>query len=338
MRDFTVNVISNKEGGKVPVYLAGQVMVDIQQIIMDIGEYLTSRALRIQKSMKRELLSRFILYMGADGGIVLDTAVDKPEVERFGNIVDDALALTESTMEAMGSGAGGYWMEDNYADAFYRKHIIYDLVALDEHMSAFPECTLMFGPAGSPKKFGHVDVEKLYSYVKEKGNIGTGAVVGTITASQSKSKGTRLSLVCEDEKVKLSFADGDSEKAALALVDSGPVIIGGQTVVDDEGNLIEIRQAGGVTPAKTIQFQRLVASNGDINLTNPVKAVINYTPGTWNLRNEETGVSVRHPTWDAAVQAFHDQMVFLWTQYADDDRPLEGEEAEIRDYIKGLTQ
>jgi len=49
-------------------------------------------------------------------------------------------------------------------------------------------------------------------------------------------------------------------------------------------------------------------------------------------------VSVKHPTWDAAVQAFHDQMVFLWTQYADDDRPLEGEEAEIRDYIKGLTQ
>ena len=45
-----------------------------------------------------------------------------------------------------------------------------------------------------------------------------------------------------------------------------------------------------------------------------------------------------YPTWDAAVQAFHDQMVFLWTQYADDDRPLEGEEAEIRDYIKGLTQ
>ena len=338
MRDFTVNVISSKENGKIPVYVAGQVMVDVQQLLMDIGEYLTSRALRVQKSMKSELLSRFILYMGADGGISLDTSVDVPEVERFGNIVDDALALTESAMEAMGSGAGGYWMEDNFADAFYRKHIIYDLAALDQHLSSYPECSLMFGPAENPKKFGHLDLEKLSKYLDEKGNVGTGAVIGILTASQSKSKGTRLSLMCGEDKVRLNFTDDESEKAALALVDSGPVFIGGQTVIDDKGTLIEIRQAGGVTPAKSIQFQRLVASNGDVNLTNPVKATINYAPGSWNLRNEETGVSVKHPTWDAAVQAFHDQMVFLWTQYADDDRPLEGEEAEIRDYIKGLTQ
>lgn len=337
MRDFTVNVVPNEEGRKVPVFLAGQVMVDIQQILMDVGEYLTSRALRIQKSMNRGLISRFLLYMTPEGGISIDTEADLPEVGEFGNIVDDALQLTESTMEAIGSGAGGYWMEDNYADPFYRRHIIYDLVALDEHLSAFPEYSLMFGPADNPKKFGHVDVQKMAAFVREKGQIGTGAVIGLLTASVSKSKGTRLNLMCGDDRVRLSFADRDSENAALALVDKGPVIIGGQTVIDENGTLQEIRQAGGVKAADSIQFNRLVASNGDVRLSNPIKVTIRYAPGSWTLRNEETGVSVTHPTWDKAVQAFHDQMVFLWTQYSDPEKPLEGEEAEIRDYLRTLS-
>ncbi len=337
MRDFTVNVVPNEEGGKVPVFLAGQVMVDIQQILMDIGEYLTSRALRIQKSMSRGLISRFLLYMGPDGGITLDTTVDAPEVGDFGNIVDDALELTENTLVAMGSGAGGYWMEDNFGDAFYRKAIIYDLVALDEHLSSFPDCSLMFGPSENPHRFGHVDIEKLASFIKEKGDVGTGAIIGTVSATVSRSKGTMLSIVSGDRKVKLSFVDKDAEKAALALVDR-PAIIGGQIVIDGDGNPVEIRQAGGVTAAESIQFQRLVAANGDVKLAKPVKARIVYAPGSWTLRNDETGISVTHPTWDQAVQAFHDQMVFLWTQYSDPERQLEGEEAEIRDYLKGLSE
>ncbi len=338
MRDFTVNVVPNEENGKVPVFLAGQVMVDIQQMLIDIGAYLTAKALRVQKSMNEKLISRFMLYLGPEGGLCLDTSVSETEVDSHGNIVDDALALTESVLEAMGSGNGGYWMEDNFADAFYRKCVIYDLVELERHLSAFPECTMYFGPSENPKKFGHVDIEKMASFVKEKGNIGTGAVIGTIAAQQSKSKGTRLFLMCGDDRVRLSFADADAEKAALALANKGPVILGGQTVLAEDGTLTEIRQAGGITAAESIQFRRLVAGNGDVVLTNPVKAKIEYSPGSWRLKNEETGVSVTHPTWDAAVQAFHDQMVFLWTQYSDDTRELDGEEAEIRDYLRSLTQ
>ena len=338
MRDFSVNVISSKENGKIPVYVAGQVMVDVQQLLMDIGEYLTSRALRVQKSMKSELLSRFILYMGADGGISLDTSVDVPEVERFGNIVDDALALTESAMEAMGSGAGGYWMEDNFADAFYRKHIIYDIVSLSQHLAAFPECSLMYGPAENPKKFGQVDVQKMAAFVREKGNIGVGATIGLITSSQSKSKGIRLSLVSGENRARLTFADSDSEKAALALADKGPVMIGGRLVVDDEGNLTEILDAGGVTAAENIMFHRLLAANGDVVLAHPLKANIIYDSGKWTLKNPETGISVTHDSWDETVQAFHDQMVFLWVEYADSEKQFEGEEAEIRDYLLSLAQ
>ncbi len=335
MKNFTVNVIPAEEGGKVPVFLAGQVMVDIQQMLMDIGEYLTTKELRIQKGIGRALISRFILYMGADGA--LDTAVDVPETESRGNIVDDALTVMENMMDAVGSGAGGYWMEDNFTDAFYRKHIIYDIVSLSQHLAAFPDCSLMYGPAENPKRFGQVDVQKMAAFVREKGNIGVGATIGLISAQQSKSKGTRLSLISGDSRARLSFADRDSENAALALADKGPVMIGGRLVVDDDGNLTEILDAGGVTAAENIMFRRLLAANGDIVLSQPLRANIIYDSGKWTLKNPETGISVTHDSWDETVQAFHDQMVFLWVEYADPDKQFEGEEAEIGEYLLSLA-
>lgn len=338
MRNFAVNVVSEREGGKVPVFLAGQVMVDVQQILMDVGEYITARELRIQKAMSQSMLSKFILYMGADGSVSTDTSVDMPEVEGYGNIVDDALELTERTMDALGSGVGGYWMEDNFADPFYRSHIIYDLVALSEHMSEFPDCTLMYGSEGEPKKFGRVDVQKMAAFLKEKGNTGNGATLGILSSAVSKSKGVRYTLECAGDKARVTFADEASEKAAAALVGKGPVFIGGTIVYGEDGTILEIRNAGGAAPAESISFRRLVAGNGDIKLANPVKASISYNGEKWKLYNEGTGISVAQDTWDATVQVFHDQMVFLWTEYMDDSKELEGEEAEVRDYFRSLIQ
>ena len=338
MKNFTVNVIPDKEDGKVPVYLAGQVMVDIQQLLMDVGEYLTAKELRIQRSMNSDLLSRFILYMGADGSMTMDTSVNVPETETRGNIVDDALELMERTMDALGNGSGGSWVEDNYTDPFYRKHVTYDILRLSTHLSDFPGCTLMYGPADNPKRYGQADMEKLSAFIRDKGNEGVGATIGLIVSSQSKSKGTRLSLLQGENRVRLNFADDENEKAALALADKGPVMIGGKLIVDDKGSLIEIAQAGGVTAAENIVFHRLLAANGDVVLSKPLKANIIYNDGKWTLKNPETGTSVTHDSWDATVQAFHDQMVFLWIQYADSTEQFEGEEAEIRDYFLSLTE
>jgi hypothetical protein len=182
-----------------------------------------------------------------------------------------------------------------------------------------------------------VDVQKMAAFVREKGNIGVGATIGLISAQQSKSKGTRLSLISGDSRARLTFADRDSENAALALADKGPVMIGGRLVVDDDGNLTEILDAGGVTAAENIMFRRLLAANGDIVLSQPLRANIIYDSGKWTLKNPETGISVTHDSWDETVQAFHDQMVFLWVEYADSDKQFEGEEAEIRDYLLSLV-
>lgn len=337
MRSFTVNVSPVEEGGKIPVYLAGQVMVDVQQILMDVGEYITARELRIQKSMDRGLVSRFMLYMTAEGGISVDTSVDVPDTEARGNIVDDALDLMERTMDALGSGAGGYWMEDNFSDPFYRSHVIYDVVALSEHLSEFPGCALMYGSPENLKRFGRVDVQKMASFLKEKGDNGGGAAIGLISSASSKSKGRRFFLDTDGGRTRIAFADADAEKAASSIADGSPVIIGGTIVVSEEGGIAEIKDAGVAAPAESIKFKRLLASNADIKLSSPVEARISYSDGKWTLRNEEAGVTVSHETWDSTVQAFHDQMVFLWIEYASKDREFEGEEAEVSEYLKSLA-
>lgn len=338
MKNFTVNVVPVEEGGKVPVFLAGQVMVDVQQILMDVGEYLTAKELRIQKSMSYGLISRFMLYMGADGGISVDSSVDVPETEALGNIVDDALDLVESTMDALGSGAGGYWMEDNYTDAFYRSHVIYDVVALSEHLADFPGCALMYGSTENLKRFGKVDVQKMASFLKEKGGSCGGAVIGFISSTSSKSKGARYTLTTDSGRARLSFADTEAEKVAASSSDSEPVIVGGTVITSEDGSVTEIRDVRAIAPAASIKFRRLLASNADIKLAKPVEAKITYSGGKWMLRNEDAGVTVSHESWDSTVEAFHDQMVFLWIQYASTDREFEGEEAEVSAFLKSLTQ
>ena len=155
MRNFMINVAPKTEGGRIPVALAGQIMMDIQEMLSDIGEYLIRSELGIQNSLRPEILSKFTLFMDGDGGISIGTSTNEHIV---GSITEDALDLMEDTMDAMGSGAGGYWMEDNYIDPFFRNHIIYDIVALSEHINGFSDCVLTYGSPDNMKTFGQVDV------------------------------------------------------------------------------------------------------------------------------------------------------------------------------------
>ena len=330
MRNFTVNVSPRSENGKVPVALAGQIMIDIQQMLSDIGEYLIRRELGVQNGIGPELLSKFVLFIDDDGGMSIGTSTNDA---LEGSIIEEALDLMAATMDAMGSGAGGYWMEDNYADPYYRKHIIFDIVALSEHINEHPECVLTYGTSDDMRTFGRADVARLDAFIKEKGMVTNGAALGLMTSVSSKSKGQILSFECGTDRVKLSFRDRSVENAARGLVGEGPVYVAGRMFYTNEGDLSEIREIYDVLPARTMRFRRLIAADADIQVKEPVVADISYD-GRWALRNDALGISVTKDTWDDTVQAFNDYFMFLWTEYMSDDRELEGEDAEIRDVLK----
>ena len=328
MRNFIVNVVPKSENGRIPAALAGQIMIDIQEMLADIGEYLVRREMGIQNSLKQEILSKFTLYMDDAGGITIGTSPNGS-----GTIVEDAIDLMEETMDAMGSGTGGYWMEDNYADPFFRNHVIYDIVALSEHVNGYPDCSFMYGSPDNLKTFGQVDVARLAAFMKDRGMVANGASLGLITATTSKSKGQLIGFECGSDRVKLSFRDRSVENDARALIGKGPVYIAGKLMYTDEGKLSEIRDVYNVTPAQTIRFRKLIAADSDIFVKEPVVANIAYD-GSWTLRNDDLGISVTKDTWDETVQAFNDYFMFLWTEYMTDDRELVGEDAEIRDILK----
>lgn len=326
MRSFIVNVVPKSEGGRIPATLAGQVMIDIQQMLSDIGEYLIRRELGIQNSIDPKNMSRFILYMDGDGGISIGTST---ESQPIGSITQDAIDLMEETMDAMGSGTGGYWMEDNYADPYFRNNIIYDIVALSEHVNSYPDCSFMYGSPDNLKTFGKVDVVRLGNFIKEKGMSANGASLGLITSTESKSKGKILGFECGTDRVKLHFRDRSVENVARGLVGKGCAYVVGKLMYSSEGRLLEIRDVYNIVQAETIRFRRAIAPEADVLLKEPLVANISYD-GKWHLRNDELGISSTKDTWDEAVQAFNDYFVFLWTEYMMDERELNGEDAEIR--------
>ena len=329
MRNFIVNVVPKSENGRIPAALAGQIMIDIQEMLSDIGEYLVRRELGIQNSLGQRILSKFTLFIDDAGSISIGTSPNGS----YGTIVEDALDLMEATMDAMGSGTGGYWMEDNYADPFFRNHVIYDIVALSEHINGYPDCSFMYGSPDNLKTFGHVDVARLAAFMKDKGMAADGASLGLITATVSKSKGQLIGFECGTDKVKLTFRDRSIENDARALIGKGPVYVVGRLMYTDEGRLSEIRDVQNVIPAQTIRFRKLIAADADVFVNEPVVANIAYD-GSWTLTNEDLGISVTKDTWDETVQAFNDFFMFLWTEYMVEDRELNGEEAEIRDILK----
>lgn len=333
MRNFMINVAPKSEGGRIPAALAGQIMIDIQEMLSDIGEYLIRREMGIQNTLNPEILSKFTLFMVGDGGITIGTSTNEPIV---GSITEDALDLMEDTMDAMGSGAGGYWMDDNYADPFFRNHIIYDIVALSEHINSYPDCVFTYGSPDNMKTFGYVDAPRLAAYMKEKGMNANSAALGLITATTSKSKGQIVGFECGANKVKLQFRDKDTENAARTLIGKGPAYVAGRLMYNEDGKVTEIRDVYNVTPAQTIRFRKLIASTADISVKEPVVANISFD-GKWTLTNDMLGISITKDTWDDAVQGFNDFFVFLWTEYMIGDKELEGEDAEIRDVLKTLV-
>ena len=338
MEGFSVSVVPDSGDGKVPVGLAGQIMIDIQQILGDIGEYLVAKELRIQNTLHPDLLDRFVLYLDGDGGMTFGASVTDSKVEGHGNIVDDAIELMDAVLTALGSGTGGYWMEDRFTDPIYRNNVIADVLAISEHMAMSPGYSLMFGPRGAMKRFGRVDADKLQAFVKDRGLTANGATLGVLVKVPSKSKGDMIYLQCGKDRARLSFYDRASENRARGLVGS-PVLIGGRMAFSKAGELLEIRDAAGVTPVSSIRFRRMISCDGDILLKNPVQADVVYSSGIWTLRNDDLGISSTKDSWDAAVQTFHDYFVFLWTQYGGKDPAGEsGEEAEVSAYLNSLME
>lgn len=332
MSKFTVNIVPKGDDKRIPVKLAGQILVGMQEMLYNIGEYVISRELRAQGPVDRGLLSKFTLYIDPSGGMVMKAVSDRPDTSGYGNVVSDALELLESTMDALGSGTGGYWMEDHYSNPFYRTAVIYDILALDECITEGGEYSLVYG-SGRTKEFGRPDREKLLAFVREKGITAEGTAIGIMRPVPSKSKKNLVNLMQRGNSVKLRFGDATSDRVL-----PGPVEVHGILRFNEENVLTEVYRAEEAKPLETVSFCRMISANGDVELKAPVKASVSYQDDAWMLKNEDLGIVISKPDWDSAVQSFHDYFIFLWVHYTQNAGGDFGdEEKEVRETLMSLV-
>lgn len=334
MTGFTVNVISEKDDKRVPIGVAGQIMVDIQDLFRHIGEYLISREMRLQEAVPRALGDKFTIYMDKTGGIVLDASTSTPETEGYGNVVDDALKVLEATLDTLGSGTGGYWVDDNFTDAIYRNQVVIDIVALYQDLNDKEGYALMYGSGPELKRFGKVDVEKMANFISERGMSVNAATVGVIENMGSRPGSSRFTLNNGSDTVRITFSDQKFADNA----GKGACIVAGKINYSKEGRISSVENIYDVVPLTTIKFRKMISSNGDVTLKVPVDAEVTFRDGKWVLSNRDLGILASKQRWDDAVTEFHDFFVFLWTEYKTKDREtLDEEGKEIKDSLDALV-
>ncbi|MDD4244783.1 MAG: hypothetical protein PHI62_01225 [Candidatus Methanomethylophilaceae archaeon] len=332
MSKFTVNIVPKGDDKRVPVKLAGQIMVGMQDLLYRVGEYVMSEELRAQGPIDRSLLSKFTLYIDSTGGMGMKATSDRPETRGYGNIVDDALGLLERTMDALGSGIGGYWMEDHYSNPFYRNAVIYNILALDECLRGSEGYALVYG-SGKTKEFGTPNKEKLSAFVKGRGMTREGAAIGLMQSIPSKSRKSLVNLRQGKNSVRLRFADPTYDDIV-----TGPVEVRGMLRYSNDNTILDVTSAKKPAPLEAVSFRRMISVNGDVELKAPVEASVSYQGDSWMLKNEDLGIVISKPDWDSAVQSFHDYFVFLWVHYTQGAVGDFGdEEKEVRETLMSLV-
>ncbi len=321
MQPFSFNVVPEKGEDGIPIAIAGQVMVDIQNLLTDIGRCMIRTEMRLQNEIPESIADKFTLKIGGSSNKGLGSKVGKGSEA----LVEDALTTLFETLKFFGQGRVGIWMEDRFPDPFERVNIAKDLVALNDHLSGN---VLIYGPAGDLKEFRKLDREKLLMYVKNGAERWT--VVGKIS-SDPRYKG-HWTFANSPKAVPLN----PSKKVPKGMLDNasraGVVTVLGNISKTVDGRIVSINNAEYYEEHTEIAFRRMISAKNDVPLAAPLVANVSYSPDkkTWNMSYEPLGIAISKPSWDECVIAFHEQFILLYEVYTESTKPFEGEEKEAQ--------
>jgi hypothetical protein len=328
MRSVNIGVVPKGDREKIPVDIAGGVMVNVQLLFRHIGEYLISKELKLQNKIDRRLSDIFSLYVDPSMSISLRSST---RISTSG-IIDNALALLESTLVKLSSGTGGYWIDDTYSDPRFRRIIAEDVIRLMHDLG--PDFSIKVGA----NTLDNIDVSKIKSYMNNIKMTYDDVICGVLRADPKSRRSEGVRLAVGDERVKMSF---DNKTAALVEAEgliNAPVIVGGRIRLSGD-RIAEISDVRKVIPFDTVKFKRMLSSDGDVALTTPLEVKVDFDEraNEWVLKNDSIGARVTKKDWDSVVTSFHDFFVFLWNEYTSDEHQLNEEEMEIRDFFFKLV-
>ena len=328
MHSFGFRVVpadpESREG--VPIAVAGQTMVDVQRLLTDIGCMLLRLSMRLQNEIPEDLVKKFDLTIG--GG---DKGLTTGPSEGNDQALEGAMNILCATLDFLGTGATGTWMTDNFEDEESRTVIAKDLVDLTDHLKGY---ILEYGPEENIRTFVGLSRDKILEYTVRKEFIS--AAVGKIQRDAVKKN--HWNLTNDEYIIPLSFDKNIASSDIPSFAQAGPVIVVGNVIRNKEGHITSVEKISGCYTIPQLKFHRIISKNGDRNLLNPLIATTSYNEedDLWSLRNDDAGIYINKHSWDECIVSFHEYAQFLFETYVDADGPFEGEELEIREYLKSL--
>ena len=316
------------ENASVPVSVAGQTMVDVQNILTNVGTSMVRQELRLQNPVPKELVRRFDLSMASSSGRDVDTVAEGDDtlmLDALNGLVRELdLANMADTRDPLG----------NHREALALRKLYSDILALADHLEGY---SLMYGTGDELKKFRLTRRDSLKEVAEDASASFSGAVIGSIRHDPVRKN--RWLISNGRDCVPVTFASNISTTDIPLFAEAGPIIASGTIVTDEDGQVKEVRAVIGCYSFPTVKFHRIITAERDILLLNPVEATPGYNQkkDAWTLDCEALGISVSKPSWDECVIAFHEYFVFLWETYAENDGELEGEEAEIREFLRSMA-
>lgn len=326
MERFNFDVVdATDSNAEVPIAVAGQIMVDIQNLLTHTGELMVRQEFRTQNKIPAGISDRFSLRMQGHGGA---------STRKDGQLIEDALSALCDELDRANLGTTVPEETSNHIEARGRMLIAKDVLALADHLEGY---TLSYGPDGYKRKFrmnSRTSLEREASF-----DIASrpSAIIGTL--SKDPVHKNRWLISNGVDCVPVSFVGSVPIADIARFASKGPLIVTGFVDLGDDGRLMGLRESTGCYGFPVINFHRVITPERDILLLNPIAGCPGYnaSKGMWTLSNEYLGINISKPSWDEAVYAFHEYFVFLWETYAESDETFEGEELEVREFLLSLA-
>lgn len=329
MRQFNFKVVdAEDEDAEVPVLVAGQIMIDVQNLLTDVGCLMVRQELRTQSRLPEGIADRFTLRVQGGSGAVGSSARSN------GTLLEDALTETVAELDRANMASAMQSEPSGCIEAEGRKRIASDILALQKHLEGR---VMMYGIGGDMRRFRVSPRRGLEAEASMDVGHVQGAVVGML--SRDPVRHGRWVLSNGIDTFPVSFSDSYSGEEASRQIGGSPAIVTGYVSVDEDGRIASLRDVIGCYPFPSLKFHRAITKERDIPLLNPVEAQVGYSQAksAWTLVNRDLGISVSKPSWDDAVASFHEYFVFLWETYVETDQEFQGEEQEERELLMSMA-
>lgn len=325
MDNLTFKVVPDG-GREISAEQADRIMGDIQSMLSHVGMFIVTAEMGLQGRPPE----------GFDRIFDLSTDPRGHRAEE-NSILGAALGKLENTLDVAGSEIINRWLSENYADPRYRAAVAKDLMKLCSDLEG---CRLSYGRGRRTKDLMNASPERFQKSASTETKMFTCALAGAIYKKSDMKGRNTYYLDSGDRNSKIAIGKDFSEKNAKVCLQMGACLVSGMAVLDENDNIIEIRDVCGVSDFPGIVFKRIITPNKDLALLNPMTAEVSFDriSHKWTLTNDLVGITASKANWNEAVAAFHDYFMFVWETYVEQPKDgLSEEEIEIREYLLSLV-